>query len=63
MTSLLQAFSGHASNFCQARDIAPGRSATAPQNADLEYQAVYATLVMLLAGGAAVVLTGLAHAF
>ncbi len=62
MTSLINAFSHHAMPFT-GRDALPDHGRSVQAGGDLEYQAVFATLALLLAGGCAVVVTALSHAF
>jgi hypothetical protein len=59
MTTFLQSFSRQAADaYCGARFQVP----SAAQRDAAEFQAVYALVAALLAGGTAIVLTGLSHA-
>ena len=62
MTSFLNTLSRQSVAFAGGHTAvhAPNRTAS---TSDTEYQAVFATIVLLLAGGAAVVMTALAHNF
>ena len=60
MTTFLHTVSRHA---VQAYGGVMFEAPSAAQRDEAEYQAVYALTGALFAGGAAIVLTGLAHAF
>jgi hypothetical protein len=68
MTSLLHAFSRQSLSDmafagCSHSAASGTQNRTAHQDSETEYQAVFATMALLLAGGTAIVLAALSHAF